>query len=227
MTHIDELSVHISNFATKRILDLGSGKGGFLVNAAKRGLNVVGLETSATYIDETLSRAREASVHVEVVQGVGESLPFPNASFDVVNMAEVIEHVADPKQVLNEVHRVLVRGGFVYISVPARFSARDPHYHLWGINWIPRRISNNYAALFGKAKRDVQGAGAQTLEEMHYFTFRQIRKILASVGFSVTDIREKKISNKFKGMTRFLFLTLYRCIRPFYFDTFHLLLRKL
>ncbi len=50
--------------------------------------------------------------------GDGHRLPFPDETFDAVLSFAVLEHVADPAQVVREAARVLKPGGCVYIVVP-------------------------------------------------------------------------------------------------------------
>lgn len=52
------------------------------------------------------------------VAGDGHELPFLNDSIDVVWLCAVLEHIRQPFQVMQEVHRVLKPGGHVLISVP-------------------------------------------------------------------------------------------------------------
>lgn len=56
-------------------------------------------------------------LHVLPVKGV---LPFDAASFDVVTIFEVLEHIHDQDSVLRELHRVLKPGGLLIASVPRR-----------------------------------------------------------------------------------------------------------
>ncbi len=51
--------------------------------------------------------------------GDSHSLDFPDASFDAVTCFEMLEHVFDPKAVLNEMYRVLKPGGYVVLLVPS------------------------------------------------------------------------------------------------------------
>jgi SAM-dependent methyltransferase len=52
---------------------------------------------------------------------VGEQLPFPDESFDLVICSQVLCYADDPTQVVNEMHRVLRRGGTLLVSAPALF----------------------------------------------------------------------------------------------------------
>jgi SAM-dependent methyltransferase len=61
---------------------------------------------------------------VDVV-AVGENLPFPNDSFDVVICTQVLSYVSDPFRVVNEFHRVLKPEGSLLVSVPSFF----PKHH--------------------------------------------------------------------------------------------------
>ena len=61
---------------------------------------------------------------VDVV-GIGENLPFPNESFDLAICTQVLNYTSNPFQVISEIHRILVREGCLYLSVPAIF----PRYH--------------------------------------------------------------------------------------------------
>jgi len=63
------------------------------------------------------------------VVAVGESVPFADETFDLVICTQVLPYVADPQRVLAEIHRVLRKGGELFLSVPAIL----PRYH--DIRW--------------------------------------------------------------------------------------------
>jgi SAM-dependent methyltransferase len=48
----------------------------------------------------------------------GHCLPFKDNSFDTVMIIAVLEHVKEPQIVVNEIHRVLKKGGIVYSTTP-------------------------------------------------------------------------------------------------------------
>jgi SAM-dependent methyltransferase len=113
------------------------------------GARSVGLEVE-------LDRAIEARARgLKVAAGVGELLPFPNATFDTVLLHEVLEHVANDHLTLAEISRVLRRGGRCVIFVPNRGWPFETHgLYLGGryrfgnapfVNYLPDPLRNRLA----------------------------------------------------------------------------------
>ena len=102
-----------ANGGTGALLDIGSYMGLFMREAGKRGWKCKGLEPE-----------REAwaySVHkvgLDVCLGTLNTCIFADNSFDAVTLLQVLEHVADPRETLMKVHRVLRAGGIVLVEVP-------------------------------------------------------------------------------------------------------------
>ncbi|MEL7012077.1 MAG: bifunctional 2-polyprenyl-6-hydroxyphenol methylase/3-demethylubiquinol 3-O-methyltransferase UbiG [Pseudomonadota bacterium] len=99
------------DWAGKRVLDLGCA-GGFMAEAlAEKGATVTGIDPAAQAIEAARVHAAKTGYDITYDVGVGESLPYEDASFDAVVCVDVLEHVADLDQVLREVERVLAPGG--------------------------------------------------------------------------------------------------------------------
>jgi SAM-dependent methyltransferase len=95
-----------------RVLDLGC-RDGSLTRAFLSGNRVVGVDI------DRVALARAGQLGVETVWAdLDQPLPFENASFDVVVIAEVLEHLRFPDNVIAEAKRVLVPGGTLIGSVP-------------------------------------------------------------------------------------------------------------
>jgi methionine biosynthesis protein MetW len=105
-----------------RVLDLGCASGGLLALLRPRAGHLAGLEVSAT-----AARAA-AQVADHVVHGALEDqqLPFEPASFDLVVLADVLEHLVDPAAALARATAWCRRGAAVLVSVPnvAHWQAR-------------------------------------------------------------------------------------------------------
>jgi SAM-dependent methyltransferase len=93
-----------------RVLEVGSGLGILAaeVASAADGVQVVGVEKSPAQI---LAAVKAPSV--SYVQGDAQHLDFPDSSFDLAYARFVLEHVANPEQVVREMRRVTCPGGRV------------------------------------------------------------------------------------------------------------------
>ena len=109
----------------KDVLDLGCA-GGFMAEAmAARGANVTGIDPAAEAIAAARSHARAGGLHIGYDIGVGEELPYCDATFDAVICVDVLEHVRDLGRVLAEVARVLRPGGlFLFDTINRNPMAR-------------------------------------------------------------------------------------------------------
>jgi SAM-dependent methyltransferase len=105
----------------------------------------------------------------------------------------VVEHVQNPAQLLAELARVLKPGGRVLLTVINRLAYRDPHYHLPLLNWMPRRLAEAIIERRGRSQGPADFSDRQKLSEMHYYTMRSFRKLAATYGFRVGDIREDRV----------------------------------
>jgi methionine biosynthesis protein MetW len=105
-----------------RVLDVGCASGGLLALLRSRAGHLAGLELSAS------AATSAAQIADHVVQGAVEDpdLPFAENSFDLVVMADVLEHLADPAAALGRAVRWCRPGGAVLVSVPnvAHWQAR-------------------------------------------------------------------------------------------------------
>ena len=93
-----------------RVLDLGCGAGGSVDVFRARDPNVqwVGIDVPGS--PEAAGRVRR-DARFETFDGV--TIPFEDASFDLVYCKQVLEHVRDPEPLLAEVRRVLAPGGWL------------------------------------------------------------------------------------------------------------------
>ena len=98
----------------KRLLDVGCGTGFFMEAAAEAGFEVRGVEFSAVAI----SLARQ-DIRERIVRGdVNQLLRNETEKFDVVTAFDIIEHVQNPANFLQELREILQPGGVLAISSP-------------------------------------------------------------------------------------------------------------
>lgn len=104
-----------------RVLDVGCGAGDALLHIADivgESGRAVGLDLSATMIEAARQRVRPDQPHVEFLVHDLYELPFPDASFDAVRCARVLQHLDEPLKAIREMARVTRPGGRVMVSDP-------------------------------------------------------------------------------------------------------------
>jgi len=147
------------------LLDVGCGTGNFLAQMRAQGAwTVYGLDTNQKAVEYAKRRFQ-----LQVFHGVLEDASYPPASFDVVTLWNVLEHLHDPIKTLQEVRRVLCSDGVLILSIP---NGESLDARLFGPHWIgldpPRH-------LYTFARKTLE-----TLLLRTGFRMRQVRHITGS-----------------------------------------------
>ena len=96
----------------ERILDIGCGTGGHLLDFSKLGLDISGIDASPYMIDRARKRlGHRCSLNI----GMAENLPFDDNEFDLAVLINTLEFLDKPLQVLREAGRVAGRKVFIGI----------------------------------------------------------------------------------------------------------------
>jgi methionine biosynthesis protein MetW len=125
--------------AGSRVLDVGCGDGHALKqigDGISAPLELEGLEFS----EHAVAAAERAGFRV--YRGRIEDAPLPHDSFDLIIMNQLIEHVREPRAVLEAVGRALKPGGHVFIETPNidSWDARLFRKRYWGGYHLPRHF---------------------------------------------------------------------------------------
>jgi SAM-dependent methyltransferase len=97
--------------ATGRLLILGLGPGTDLKFLPAAVTSVAAVEPEAPFRRMATRLAQRRGIAADIVEGTGESIPFPDNSFDSVHVGLVLCSVDDVAATLGEIRRVLVPGG--------------------------------------------------------------------------------------------------------------------
>lgn len=110
----------LPGFPNLDVLDLSCGEGEILSRLQKRGCRVRGTHYRE---DDYIIRQRGLLDGVPVTSGVDLAgpLPFPDASFDLVTLTEVLEHLENHFHVLHEAARLVRPGGWLLLTTPNIF----------------------------------------------------------------------------------------------------------
>jgi SAM-dependent methyltransferase len=97
--------------ATGRLLIVGIGPGTDLMFVPPAVTAVAAVEPEAAMRRMASALARRHGISVDIVDGIGELIPFPDNSFDSVHVGLVLCSVDDVAATLGEIRRVLAPGG--------------------------------------------------------------------------------------------------------------------
>ena len=130
--HMAVVEMPLDDLAGKRVLEIGPGAGGHSALFARYGASV-------TALDITRARARATAEKFQILgagdcramQGDAESLPFDDATFDIVYSNGVLHHTNDTELAIDEVFRVLKPGGRAVIMLYCKSS-----WHYWINMWL-------------------------------------------------------------------------------------------
>jgi SAM-dependent methyltransferase len=101
--------------APARLLDVGCGSGVFLRVAADAGWNVVGVEPG-----KAAHRSATALLggRGDVIHAAFQEVSLASSAFDVVTLWDVLEHVPDPRSLLDRAAHLVKPGGYLFVNVP-------------------------------------------------------------------------------------------------------------
>ncbi len=139
-----------------KVLDFGAGWGDFLAIAKSPGVEVFGLE----FDERKIAFAQSQGVLAGDIQFIKK-----NAPYDIFMCNQVLEHLNQPKEALEELRGVLRIGAVGFISVP---NFDEPV--------IDQQLSLLNSGL--PAKKDVDPLG-----HLNYFTPQHLRKMVSDAGF--------------------------------------------
>jgi SAM-dependent methyltransferase len=156
------------------LLDVGAGIGQFLSLARKDYSEVYGTEVSATAV----GIAKE-KYGLDLFHGSLDDLARQGKLFDNVTLFHVLEHVPDPRSMLQTCHSLLAPGGCLVIAVPNEVTSLRALKR-----WLVGKIKKpSEAGLLGLPRLTLDGS----IEEIHlsHFTPSVLRRLLQATGFSV------------------------------------------
>jgi SAM-dependent methyltransferase len=108
---LDQIEAQVSPRGT--LLDLGCWVGFLLAEARDRGWNTIGVEPS-----EFASAYARDCLGLTVLNDDLFSADLPPGAFDVVTLGDVIEHLTDPGDALQQIRGWLAPGGVLWMALP-------------------------------------------------------------------------------------------------------------
>jgi ubiquinone/menaquinone biosynthesis C-methylase UbiE len=169
-------------YAPTSVLDIGAGEGSVLQRLADCGFGRrhFALDISASGIERI--RDRKIPTLIECRQFDGCTVPYPDASFDIVILSHVLEHVEHPRLLINEAARV---GSLVFVEVPLEHNRRLPKNYVWdAVGHINFYTAQTIRLL-------VQSCGYEVIAQMETHSARRLYQYrLGKKGAAVHLIKE-------------------------------------
>jgi SAM-dependent methyltransferase len=122
------------------ILDYGCGTGNFLKVASFYGHTGIGVEFS----DGAVKNFKNSS-GCNIINVEDFNLNYSKIKFDVVHLGDVLEHITNPKELLNSLIKKIDNDGYLYIEGPLERNASLVYYCTKLNNFIKKKIFKKYS----------------------------------------------------------------------------------
>lgn len=184
------LNILIPDLKEKKILDMASGTGSFVLQGLRQGYNTYGIEPEE-WKHEVIDLKFEENEYPKewrdrLKKGVGEKLPYEDETFDVFDSWQTIEHVGDERDCIFELYRVLKKGGQGILRGPDYICFFEGHYRMF---WFPLMGDTKFARFYLKMRGRPFG-GLDTFHPVNPF---KTRRYCREAGFKIIDIKRKQI----------------------------------
>jgi SAM-dependent methyltransferase len=151
-----------------RLLDVGCGAGQYVQLARELGMDAYGVEPALDRSDDP-----------KIFAGTLADARHPDDFFDVVTVNHVLEHVASPARLLDQLKRVLKPGGTLVVATPLADSLA---YRVFGRRWVQLDIPRH----------------------LYTFTTSTLRRYADKSGLHVTHVRHNSRPFQFLGSLLYL-----------------------
>jgi len=159
------------------LLDIGTGIGQFLA-VARPGFS----EVSGTEISDSAVEIARTSYSLAILKGKIEDISFGNKKFDNITIFHVLEHVDNPKKVIEKCHGLMTENAILFIAVPNDVASLKVRTKLF----LKKFGFYKSIGKSGLNKLILDG----TLGELHLSHFTQVvlKKFLETEGFKVREL---------------------------------------
>ena len=179
----DRLVARVKPRPGERILDMAGGTGDIAFRMARRGAQVTVADINADMLAVGRERAEARGIDgLEWSEQNAEKLTFPDRSFDAYTIAFGIRNVTDIPAALREAHRVLRRGGRLFVL---EFSTSE-----WpGFGFVYDRYADRLIPRVGKAVTGDEASYRYLVESIRRFPKPDaFRAMIAEAGFASTRV---------------------------------------
>lgn len=162
--HPELIALIIKYAPGKKILEIGFGSAGDLVELSRKDYYCYGVETSIVAYENARNYKK-----IRVLKENGAKTSFANSSFDLIYHQGVMEHFRDPRLLLAEHRRLLKSNGIIVVDVP----------HKWNMFTAYKHIKMFFRDWYAGWERS--------------YTERELRNLIEPLGFKTLEIAYRGI----------------------------------
>ncbi|RJS78529.1 SAM-dependent methyltransferase [Methanophagales archaeon] len=157
--------IEAKKYAKGKLLDMGCGSKPYELIFSDVVDEYVG-------IDLPPSKSTSKSENRADVYGSVLDLPFESESFDTILSTQVLEHVPEPKRMLEEAYRVLKKGGYLILTAPMTWGLHEiPNdyyrYTKYGLKYLAESVG--FKIVYIKPRAGFWGVIGQMLSSWIYY----------------------------------------------------------
>jgi len=167
------------------VADIGCGPGAQSIFWAAQGHDVHGLDVNAEFIEVAAQRAASNGLSIDFRVGSATQLPWPDESVEICLAPELLEHVSEWRDCLDEFARILKPGGVLYINTSNKLCPIQNEFNLPLYSWYPRPVKK-YCEKLAVTTRP-QFANYATYPAVNWFSYFELRREFRDRGMDSLD----------------------------------------
>ena len=192
----DNFEKEVLKYAYGRVLDIGAGTGKHSLYLQNKGFEVYAIDISPL----TVAIMKQRGVRNAQVMDLME-LKFPENYFDAITLFHVFEHLAEPKQMLEIIAKIIKTNGIVVFSFPNISSFQSKIFKGKWLHLDPPRH------LFFFEPKDfiniMQGHGFKIIKK-HYFSLEQNPFGAVQSSLNLTTKKREVLFESLKGNKNYI-----------------------
>jgi len=167
---------HVKNeiSGNENVLEAGFGEGYGARMLSETCREIVGIDVEKQVVEYAADKYSNNKCSFKLYNG--NVIPFDDETFDVAISFQVIEHIHNDAGFISQLHRVLKKGGRLYLTTPNRATRLKPGQKPWNRFHIREYYAHELDALLGKIFRDVKVSGISATDEIHHIEADRIKQ---------------------------------------------------
>lgn len=183
---IAELLLHMESKQLQlEVADIGCGAGTQATIWAKKGHKAHAIDINEPLVELAKQRAEAEKLEIEYLIGSATELPWQDHSVDVCLVPELLEHVEEWQQVLNECTRIIRPGGLLILSTDNKLCPVQQEFNLPLYSWYPGFVKRYYERLAVTSRPEI--ANYATYPAVNWFSFFELESYLGKSRFDSYD----------------------------------------